>query len=254
MSVSGNINEKDEDDPCPRYLHHCKKYELTDNAKSSDRLSASLPLKQSDIDAVGAGYNDTVHLYVESGDRWLLAERDVYSDRAGVGLNSSLREELNLSQENRTVEIWLNDPEDAEYDLQELAEGQSENQGTDQDSNTDDEVSTDTNGQKSSETDNKIGEYVWFPRSKSGVYHIAEENGVTKCGIDITDKESQSGGDPGDMIDKCQNCSQTTQMSNEELVEWLGNEVGFVPTGDNPAYLTKTQLNTIKRHIVSLKN
>jgi hypothetical protein len=235
----GDLDKKGADEPDPAYMHHCREYRLRNDSSAGDQLNGSITLEESDLKAVGADPGDPVKVYAEANGRWILYERDTYSDRAGVGLPKSHREKLNLSPENRTIEIWL---DEAEADSDEPFS--ESNEVIKQASLTGEET--------------QDREYVLIPDDSPVTYHhvASSDENETECGIDFEGQEHRRFSDPGDALDQCRDCAvrSSDDMTNKELVEWLGEQAGFVATESTPAYLSKGQLVALRDYILDLQD
>lgn len=238
MISYGHIDEKGADAPNPAYLHHCTEFELRNDNTAGDGLNGSISLKESDLQAVGSEPGDPVRVYAEANGRWILYERDSYSDRAGVGMPKSHREKLNLDSENRTVEIWLDEAESGP----EVTEKESENAAK-QTSLTDDDAQEE--------------EFVLIPDDSPIKYHhlSSSDKDETECGINFEGREHRLFSDPGDALDQCSDCAvrSSDDMTNKELVEWLGEQAGFKAQEGTPAYLSKEQLVALRDYILDLQ-
>lgn len=240
MISYGDIDEKGADEPDPAYMHHCSKYRLRNNKSANDGLNNSIRLDEKDLSAVGVNKGDPVRVYAEANGRWVLYERETYNDRPGVGLPSKHREELGLDQENRTVEIWLDEPEKAEPEPESQV-----NEGTDG-------TQVSLTGEEADEQ-----EYVMIPGDSPFLYHhiSSSDDNETKCGLNFEDQEHHRFTDPGDALDQCSDCAirSSEEMTNKELVEWLGEQAGFEAEGGTPAYLSKGQLVALRDYILDLQ-
>ena len=238
MISYGNIDQKGADEPDPAYMHHCTEFELRNDNTAGDGLNGSITLDENDLKAVGAEPGDPVRVYAEANGRWILYERDSYTDRAGVGMPKGHREKLDLSSENRTVELWL---DEAESESDDTAD-KGDSTGT-QISLTGDEA--------------QEREYVLIPDDSPIKFHhvSSSEDKETECGINFEGQDHRRFGDPGDALDQCGDCAirSSDDMTNKELVEWLGEQAGFEAQGGTPAYLSKGQLVALRDYVLDLQ-
>lgn len=238
MISYGHIDEKGADEPDPAYMHHCTEFELRNDNTAGDGLNGSIRLDESDLKAVGAEPGDPVKVYAEANGRWILYERDSYSDRSGVGMPKSHREKLNLNSENRTVELWLDEAESEPDDTA----NESDSTGT-QVSLTGDEA--------------QEREYVLIPDDSPIKFHhvSSSDDKETECGINFEGREHRRFSDPGDALDQCSDCAirSSDDMTNKELVEWLGEQAGFEAKDGTPAYLSKGQLVALRDYVLDLQ-
>jgi hypothetical protein len=238
MISYGNISEKDADEPDPAYMYHCTEFELRNDQSAGDSLNGSIALDESDLKAIGAEPGDPVRVYAEANGRWILYERDSYADRAGVGIPKSHREKLSLTSEDRTVEIWLDEAESAPDDT--TSDGEK---GGKQVSLTGDEA--------------QEREYVLIPDDSPVKYHHVSSSSdhETECGINFEGQAYRRFTDPGDALDQCSDCAirSSDDMTNKELVEWLGQQAGFEAQEGTPAYLSKKQLVALRDYVLDLQ-
>lgn len=239
MISYGYIDEKGADEPDPAYMHHCKEFELRNDNTAGDGLNGSLRLDESDLKAVNADKGDHVTVYAEANGRWLLYERKSYSDRAGVGMPKSHREKLELDSENRTVELWLDEAENPKPDT--VSESEE---------NTGKQVSL--TGEEANKQD-----YVLIPDDSPVKFHHVSSSSdeETECGINFENREHRQFSDPGDALDQCNDCAvrSSDDMTNKELVEWLGDQAGFEAKTGTPAYLDKQQLVALRDYVLDLQ-
>lgn len=235
----GNTDEKGADEPDPAYMHHCTEFELRNDSTAGDGLNGSIRLEENDLKAVGAEKGDPVRVYAEANGCWILYERDTYTDRAGVGMPKKNREKLGLGPENRKVEIWIEEAENPEPD----SESNSDEHAGKQVSLT------------GEETDKQ--EYVLIPDDSPIKYHHVSQSDdeETECGIHFGGQEHRRFSDPGDALDQCSDCAirSSDDMTNKELVEWLGEQAGFEAEEGTPAYLSKGQLVSLRDYILELQ-
>lgn len=238
MISYGHIDEKGADEPDPAYKHHCKEFELRNDKTAGDGLNGSIRLNEGDLKAVGAEPGDPIRVYAEANGRWILYERNSYSDRAGVGMPKDCREKLGLNSNNRTVEIWLDEVESEPDD----SADENEDTGT--------QVSL-----TGEETQDR--EYVLIPNDSPVKYHhVSSSNHTeTECGINFGEREHRIFSDPGDALDQCSDCAvrSSDDMTNKELVEWLGDQAGFDAEGGTPAYLSKGQLVALRDYVLEIQ-
>lgn len=238
MISYGSIDEKGADEPDPAYMHHCRELELRNDNTAGDGLNGSIRLDEADLKAVGAEPGDPVKVYAESEDRWILYERDTYTDRPGIGMPRGHREELGLDSDNRTVQIWLDEAESDPDDT------------TDEDETTRKQVSL--TGEKPEEQ-----EYVQIPDDDPIKYHhvSSSDDHVTECGIQIKNRGRRFS-DPGDALKQCNDCAvrSSDEMTNKEIVDWLGDQAGFEATEGTPAYLSKKQLVALRDYVLDLQD
>lgn len=234
----GDIENKSADDPDPAYLHHCKRFDLRNDKTASDGLNGSIILDENDLNAVGVGQGEHVKVYAEANGRWVMYERKTYSDRPGVGMPKNHREKLGLDTENRTIEVWLDQPENPEPD-------------------TDD--ADDSGGTQVSLTgeDADEQEFVQIADENPFTYHHVRTSGehITECGIGFEEMEHRRFTDPGDALDQCSDCAvrSSDNMTNKQLVEWLGKQAGFEANDGTPAYLSKKQLIALRDYVLELQ-
>lgn len=237
----GYINEKGAGEPDPAYMHPCTTFELRNDKTAGDGLNGSIRLDESDLDAVGADKGDPVKVYAEANDRWLEYERETYSDRAGVGMPKGHREKLGLDSDNRTVEIWLDEADSPQPDTE----------------SEDAETSEGTQVSLTGEDANQQ-EYVLIMDESPITYHnvSSSEKQKTECGLDFDEREHRRFTDPGDALDHCSDCAirSSDDMTNKELVEWLGNQAGFDSSEGTPAYMSKEQLVALRDYILELQD
>ncbi|WP_276275756.1 hypothetical protein [Haloarcula regularis] len=236
MISYGNI-EEGADEPDPAYMHHCREFELRNDNTAGDGLNGSIRLEKKDLKAVGAKPGDPVKVYAEADGRWILYERDTYTDRAGVGMPKGHREKLGLNSSNRTVELWLDEAE-SEPD-----------ETSDEDEKTGKQVSL--TGEETKER-----EYVLIPNDSPIKYHhVSSKDSKTECGIDFGEQEHRRFSDPGDALDQCSDCAirSSDDMTNKELVNWLGEQAGFEAKEGTPAYLSKGQLVALRDYVLELQ-
>jgi hypothetical protein len=237
MLSYGNIDEKGADEPNPAYMRHCKRTELRDDKTSSDGLNGSIGLTETDLNAVGATPGDRVKVYVESGDRYVHYERSTYSDRPGIGLHKEEREALRLNQDNREVEIWIDEPDEPEP-------------------NSDSETES---GQQVSLTgdDAKEPPYVLVPEDSPFRYHHvkSDDSDETECGISFGDREHRRFQNPADALDQCTECfiRSSEDMTNEQLIRWFGEQAGFDHDHGTPTYMSQKQMVALRDYVLELQ-
>lgn len=240
MIAKGYIEQKGAEDPDPVDMVPAGEYELRNDKTASDGLNGSVLVNEGSLKAVDAEPGDPVRVYAEANGHWILYERDTYSDRSGIGLPKDHRAELSLDSDNRTVRLWLNE---AETDLADSDATQDTNNGT----------QVDLTGDEATER-----EYVALLNDKQFRYHYVTAPGetTTECGIDFNDEPAKRFTDPGDAFEECSDCAirSSDEMTNKELVEWLGEQAGFeVDDGGAPAYLSKHQLVALRDLVLELQ-
>lgn len=227
MSEYGTISEKGDDDPDPAHMIPCGEFRLRSDNSSSDKLNGSIRLSEQPLDAVGIDPGERVQVYIEANNQWVQYERKTYSDRAGVGLPMKYREKLGLNQNNRSISIWIDEPEDQTEETSEQAS-----------------LTNDTTGQ----------EFVWIMDNESTTYHHVASNGGNRtiCKTDFGEKDHKIVEDPGDVLEECEECSvrSSTDMTQKELINWLGNEIGFDTDSGTAEYLSKPQIIAIRDYVV----
>lgn len=236
----GKLNEKGADGPDPAYMHHCKEFELRNDSSARDGLNGSIRLDKNDLKAINAEPGDPVRVYAEANGRWILYERDTYTDRAGVGIPKNHRGKLGLDSKNRIIELWLDE-----------AESEPDNP-SEEDENAGKQVSL--TGEEA-----KGRDYVLILDDNLPKYHhiSSSENTETECGITFRDREYRRfSSDPGDALDQCSDCAirSSNDMTNKELVEWLGEQAGFEADDGTPAYLSKGQLVALRDYVLELQD
>jgi hypothetical protein len=240
MISYGNLEQKGADEPNPAYMHHCKEFRLRNDNTASDGLNGSITLDESDLHAVGVEMGDPVRVYAEANGRWILYERGTYNDRAGVGMPKSHREKLGLDSENRMVELWLDEPQEIESE-------------PDPESGNSDGKQVSLTGEEADEQ-----EFVVINDDSPFTYHhvSSSDDHMTECGLDFEGKDRRRFTDPGDALDQCSDCvvRSSDDMTNKELVDWLGEQAGFEATGSAPAYLSKEQLVTLRDYVLELQD
>lgn len=241
MSRTGYIDQKGDDDPDPAYMHHCKEFELRSDKTAGDKLNGSIRLDEKDLNAVGAKKGDRVKVYAEANGRWVLYERDSYGDRAGVGMPKARREDLELNTDNRIVEIWLDEADEAQPE----STSESENDST---------------GTQAVLTDEEPDEeqYVLVLDDSPITYHniSSSDDSTTECGLEFDGMEYRRFTDPGDALDHCSDCAvrSSDDMTNRELAEWLADQAGFEVGEGQPAYLTNDQFVALRDYILELQD
>jgi hypothetical protein len=237
MISYGNIDKKGADEPDPADLYPGGEFELRNDSSASDGLNGSIQLDDGVLSAVGADKGDPVRVYAEANGRWILYERDTYSDRAGVGMPKSHREKLKLHEDNRAVQLWLDEA----------------------DKSTDESETEETAGTAESSTNRESNqqEYVLIPENSPVTYHhVSSSNDYgTECGLSFGEKEYRKFTDPGNALDQCSDCAvrSSNDMTNKELVKWIGEQAGFEADDGTPAYLSKDQLVAIRDYILDLQ-
>lgn len=240
MIDKGYTDQKGAEDPDPVDMVPAGKYELRNDKTASDGLNGSILVNEGSLKAVGAEPGDPVRVYAESNGRWILYERDTYSDRSGIGLPKDHRAELRLDSDNRTVQLWLNEAEMSPED-------------SDATQNPDTGRQVDLTGDEATER-----EYVALLNDEQFRYHYVTSPGetATECGIDFDDEPAKRFTDPGDAFEECSDCAirSSDEMTNKELVDWLGEQAGFeVDDSGAPAYLSKHQLVALRDLVLELQ-
>ncbi|MDB9249604.1 hypothetical protein PN419_11430 [Halorubrum ezzemoulense] len=236
MISYGHIDEKGADEPDPAYLYHGGEFELRNDKTAGDGLNGSISLSETDLEAIGADPGDKIRVYAEANGRWILYERDSYSDRAGVGIPKGHREKLNLGSDSRRIEIWLDEAE------------------TDSDTTASESAATQVSltGEKTEQR-----QHVLIPANSAITYHnvSSSDDTTTECGIDFQGETYRLFSDPGDALDQCTDCAvrSSDDMTNKELVEWLGEQAGFEAEDGTPAYLSKEQLVALRDYVLDLE-
>jgi len=174
MFKSGEIDEKEEDNPNPRYLTPCGRKKLRADSTTEDGINSSVRLDEEHLEPVIDRAGDKVLVYVEANNKWVAYDRATYTDRAAVGLPKKARRALDLDPDD-TVEIWLDEWEESK---KEETTDQSKKNGPRQQALSDPQVARD--------------EYVWLlDDGPSTTYHHIRHDGgtVTVCGLTFADKE-----------------------------------------------------------------
>jgi hypothetical protein len=239
MIDKGYIDEKGAEDPDPVDMVPAGEYRLRNDKTASDGLNGSILVNEGSLKAVGASAGDPVRVYAEANARWILYERDTYSDRSGIGMPKDHRAELGLDSNNRTVRLWLSEAET------------SPDSGAEE---PDERMQVDLTGDEATEQ-----EYVALLNDEQFRYHYVTAPGemTTECGIDFEEEPAKRFTDPGDAFEECSDCAirSSDEMTNKELVEWLGEQAGFdVNDGGAPAYLSKHQLVALRDLVLELQD
>lgn len=240
----GNLSEKDSDDPDPADMIPCGEKPLRRDGSAADGINSSIDLDQRDLTAVGAERGDKVLLYVEANGKWVAAKRGTYESRPGIGLYHKERKKLDLDVHD-TIKVWL---DEVEEDNKTTSEGKATERANEAEETKQQQITEDVDQD----------EYVWLTDAQSTTYHqIRPGETVTVCGVNFSDHDHRTLSDPGDALDECGNCAirPSEQMSNRELVEWLGDEdrADFDVDRDVPSYLNKDDLVALRDYVMELE-
>lgn len=237
MSGHGYIGEKSAEEPDPRRMRHCGRTKLRNDKSSSDGLNGSIRLSKDDLNTVGATLGDPVKVYIESGDKYVYYERSTYSDRPGIGLPKERRKHLGLNQDNREVEVWIDEPDEPEPDEDSLVDSPKQ----------------------ASLTDKEPEEqpYVYIPDVNSLRYHHVTSGDAdkTECGISFENQEHRRFKKPSDAFDECSDCfiRSSEDMTNEQLIRWFGEQAGFDHNSGTPTYMSQEQMKQLRDYVLELQ-
>lgn len=231
------------DEPQKEYMTYCGEYEMREGGPEhgSDGINGTIVAPQSKIEAAGAGPGDTVQVLVEANGESVFLERKIHSSGNTLTIPLQERKKLGLNS-NDPIEFWIDsvdeDPEQIKEESEEAV------QKTLEDEEGEEEQTSDT------EPIVRIGD--------SWTYHYleSEDEKETACGLSLEGEEFQVGEDPGDFMTACHDCKahSSKPMTNEEIVDWLREEIGFESSDGPPAYFKKEQLVAIKDFVVDLQN
>jgi bifunctional DNA-binding transcriptional regulator/antitoxin component of YhaV-PrlF toxin-antitoxin module len=230
------------------YLHHCRTYEMKPyNGNSPDNLVGTLPLRDSDLQAVDAKRGDNVILYIEAKNQALATERATQLKGGGITLPVKKRQELGLDAGD-SIEYWIQTPK--EYESKAGIGWKKSTQSTLEDS-------TAPESPREDGVDDEDSMYIWVGNNDSRKYHriSSEENTQTACGIKYKSQEFATIKDPGDLLEECDDCTSASEpnLTNAELVEWICEHVGFTTSSPTSGYFENENLRHIKEYIESLE-
>ncbi|MFD1686360.1 hypothetical protein [Halobellus litoreus] len=228
----------EDDGPRKEYMHYAGTSSLREEDKKdvSDGLNGTLTLKDGDVSAINGKPGSLIRILAESNGRSVVAERKIHSNGRSVTLPLGKRRELDLAPGDE-IEWWI-----------ELVEREPDDGGSSSSSSTS-TTSTDT----SDEMEYKC---LWFVGESEFHYIEDEDAEETQCGEPLDDREYRiEDEEPTGFLTVCPECNvkESSEMTNEEIVEWFGAEAGFDPGGGPPSYFNKEQLVKLREWALDLK-
>jgi bifunctional DNA-binding transcriptional regulator/antitoxin component of YhaV-PrlF toxin-antitoxin module len=244
MSENNDDSNKPSVELKKEYLRHCREYEMRPyKGNSPDNLAGTLPLRDNDLQAADAKRGDNVILYVEAEKGNSVTERPTQSQGRGITLPVKERRKLGLGADD-TIEYWIQNPET--YKAKAGHEWKEHVQSTL-------EKSTIKESSDQGAADDKDDVYVLMNGADSTRYHrvTSKDESKTACGIDYESHEYAIIEDPRSLLKECENCTSKSEsdMTNAELVEWIGDRVGFTNSSSTSGYFEKSNLEKIKEYI-----
>jgi bifunctional DNA-binding transcriptional regulator/antitoxin component of YhaV-PrlF toxin-antitoxin module len=226
-----------EEGPRKEYMHYCGRASLREeDAKDvSDGLNGTMTLKDSDVSSIGGKPGSLIRILAESNGRSVVAERKIHSNGRSVTLPLGKRRELNLDPGDE-IEWWI------ELVEREPGDGSPSSSSTSA-------TSTDT----SEEMDQKC---LWFVGESEFHYIEDEDAEETQCGEPLDDRDYRiEDEEPSGFLTVCPECNvkESSEMTNEEIVDWFAAEAGFDPGGGPPSYFNKEQLVILRDWALDLK-
>lgn len=235
MSTNDTRSYKSNEPPSKEEMVYCGEHELNTASKDvKDNIDGTLTVKDSQRAAAGAKAGEYVWLRVEQDGDETWARRKLHTTGRSVTLPLSERKKLGLEPGDE-IRYWIDS---------------AETPGRQQ---------TTTSFQRSEDSESEDDDHDPYVVDKSEggfTYHVVSEDDVdeTVCGIDLTDRDINRFGDPGDVLEICADCNvrASGDMSNREIVEWLAHTVDDFPApkDPNPSYLTKHQLAALRDHLL----
>lgn len=221
-----------------RNMVWCGSYTVSSSDRASDGLHGRINIGKDKLEQIGANAGDKVRLIAEANSEKTETERKVHQSGRSITLPATDRKKLALDEGDQ-VKLWI--------ELSRTETKQDEEEEV-QETLTDD-------------TESKERYSLKFQGEEIYHYIDSADPDETVCGVDLTDRNDyRSGkGEPGSLLDPCIECRDKTRssesMTNKELAEWIGSEVGF-EVGDTsvPSYFDKEQLVQIRDCMLNLKD
>jgi len=210
---------------------------MSSSGQSSDGVHGRIDIGEDKLGQIGASAGSIIRLIAEANNERTETERKVHKGGRSITLPASDRKELTLSRGDQ-VKLWI-----------ELSEDQSKQ--------SEEDVQEDLTDNKEPEKQHSLK----FQGEEMYHYINSPDPDETVCGLDLanrndyrTDKE-----EPVSLLDPCKECRDETRssesMTNEQLAEWVGSEVGFeIGNTSVPSYFNKEQLVRIRDHMLRLKS
>lgn len=210
-------------------------YTMRGSESSSDGVNGTIVTGTEMRELVGVAPGDEVELYVKHDGDTAAMVRKFHDTGNTITVPLDVRQQLSLS-EGDEIEFWIRDHDG---DKTELRESRPHSQPAD------------------SVDENNV--YHLLSDTDPMTYHLAASVSPdeTACGMRLDGSEFHVDDEEptSELLDKCLDCllesDQTVQK--DELVQWLGNEVGFEPEGGSSANLNKSQVRKTVEHIRSLQ-
>jgi bifunctional DNA-binding transcriptional regulator/antitoxin component of YhaV-PrlF toxin-antitoxin module len=215
----------------------------TEEAKDvSDGINGTISLAQNITQAINAKGDSIIQVLVEFGGQSLVIERSLHSNGKSFTIPSSARKELGLSPGDE-VEIWVDLLEREPKKSESKPKSKSKRRQTQKTLTGDDAEMQELS--------------VWFVGDADYHYVDDEDADETNCGISLEGRDYRGPTtDPGEFLTVCPDCNvrSSKSMTNEEIVDWLADTMGFERTGGPPSYLNKEQLVVIRDYILELQD
>lgn len=221
--------------PQKEFMTYCGEYQIREGGPEhgSDGINGTVVAPQSKIEAAGAGAGEEVQVLVEANGKTVTTKRQIHKSGNTLTIPLKERQELDL-EPGDTIRFWVDEVEDDE------ASGIDKEQQQ-------------TLREEAEDDDKELIVII----GNSLTYHLleSEHDEETACGRSLEDESFRIGEDPGDVLDPCHDCKARSSkpMTNEEIVDWLADEVGFARTDGPSAYFNKEQLTALKDRFVELR-
>lgn len=223
-----------EKEPKKEDMWPCGPHEMKpeESKEVSDGLNGTLYLGERQLKAIKAKPGSTVRILAEANGRQVETKRTVHQSGNSVTLPASERRKLDLSVSDE-VDVWV-----------ELIERESEDKGQSRGKS------------RTSDDDMDDQLYVWFIGDE--VFHRVESGDAdeTACSLELSEREHKITEDPGGFLDLCKDCAvrSSSEMTNEEIVDWLADEAEFEKSGGPPSYFNKGQLVALRDAFIELQD
>lgn len=214
----------------------CGSHILETSDRSSDGLHGRISVGSDKIQQADVEGGEKVTLIAEANGKRIRTQRPVHKDGASITIPTADRKSLEL-KEGDEVKCWIDSVD--------------EMNGTDR-----------QNIQKTLTKKENRSTRLSLKFTGEDVYHFIDDEGSqeTVCGIALNEREDYQTDkeEPKSLLDPCKSCQDKVRssetMTNKELAEWIGNEVGFtIEDTSVPSYFDKEQLVMIREYILSLE-
>jgi bifunctional DNA-binding transcriptional regulator/antitoxin component of YhaV-PrlF toxin-antitoxin module len=202
--------------------------ESTDSRSVGDQINGTINLKDPWLESIGAGAGDRIWIHAEANGKELDTVLKIHANSRSVTLPKEKRQKLDLEPGDE-IKYWI-----AKADSGTQPESDNKIQQT---------LSEDEN--------NKMMRVIVLADNPF-TYHLSDKKGKTACGIKLSergpDEYREGTEDMREIFDPCLDCiaRDSAEMTNDELIEWFRQKVGFERDGNTRSYMSKSGLMAVR--------